>query len=258
MSSEAALNFSRTLPNGATEPDSSPLFLKMAAELGALAQRAGVQEPGKSASCPEAEIVDRDNAEPDEERSGAIPADQLKESSDDLLLNRVAQGDREALSVLFRRHAHVVFSVACRILRDESEAEDLLQELFLFLFQKAAIFDAEKSSGASWIIQMAYQRAIDRRRYLDVRHHYSVEELDEERSPATRGQVSIDQIAGKALLDRLREEISTEQRQTLELHFFEGYSFREIADKTGQTLGNIRNHYYRGIERLRSYVFPAK
>lgn len=183
---------------------------------------------------------------------------QTPELSDGLLLNRVAQGDKEALTVLFRRHAHVVFSVACRILRDESEAEDLLQELFIFLFQKAGLFDAEKGSGASWIIQMAYQRAIDRRRYLDVRHHYSVQEFDEERSASTRGQISIDQIAGRALLDRFRSEISTEQRQTLELHLFEGYSFREIAARTGQTFGNIRNHYYRGLERLRSYVFPKE
>jgi RNA polymerase sigma-70 factor (ECF subfamily) len=192
-----------------------------------------------------------------EERPAACVI-QTPELSDSLLLNRVAQGDKDALSVLFRRHAHVVFSVACRILRDESEAEDLVQELFLFFFQKAGLFDAGKSSGASWIIQMAYQRAIDRRRYLDVRHHYSVQEFDEERSAATRGQISIDHIAGRALLDRLRREISTEQRQTLELHLFEGYSFREIAAKTGQTFGNIRNHYYRGLERLRSYVFPKE
>ena len=234
------------------------MLLKMAVELEALAQRAGVQELVKSTSCSEAEAVDRENSEPIGERFCATPADQLKEDSDDLLLNRVALGDKDALSVLFRRHGHVVFSVACRILRDESEAEDLLQELFIFLFQKAGLFDAEKSSGASWIVQMAYQRAIDRRRYLDVRHHYSVQEFDEERSASTRGQISIDQIAGRALLDRFRREISAEQQQTLELHLFEGYSFREIAAKTGQTFGNIRNHYYRGLERLRSYVFPKE
>ena len=234
------------------------MLLKMAVELEALAQRAGVQELVKSTSCSEAEAVDRENSEPIGERFCATPADQLKEDSDDLLLNRVALGDKDALSVLFRRHGHVVFSVACRILRDESEAEDLVQELFLFFFQKAGLFDGEKSSGASWIVQMAYQRAIDRRRYLAVRHHYSVQEFDEELSATTRGQISIDHVAGTVLLDRLRREISTEQRQTLELHLFEGYSFREIAAKTGQTFGNIRNHYYRGLERLRSYVFPKE
>jgi RNA polymerase sigma-70 factor (ECF subfamily) len=258
MSSEAALNLSRTLPKGAAQSGSSALLVKVAAGLEALAEKAGIQEPDKSTSCPEAEAVDAGNAESYEQQLGSTSTDQSDEPSDDLLLSRVARGDKEALSALFRRHAHAVFSVACRILRDESEAEDLLQELFLFLFKKAALYDAGKSSGASWIIQMAYQRAIDRRRYLDVRHHYSVEQLDEERSPAARGQVSIDQIAGRALLDRLRSEISVEQRQTLELHLFEGYSFREIAARSGQTLGNVRNHYYRGIERLRSYVFPKK
>ncbi len=258
MSSDAALYLPGTSPEDGAEPSSSPLLLKMAAEMEALVQRAGVQEPARGTSCPESEIVDRDSAKPDKERFRSTFADQLKEASDGLLLNRVAQGDKDALSVLFRRHGHVVFSVACRILRDESEAEDLLQELFLFLFQKAGLYDAGKSSGASWIIQMAYQRAIDRKRYLDVRHHYSVQEFDEERSATTRGQVSIDHVAGGVLLDRLRSEISTEQRQTLELHLFEGYSFREIAAKTGQTFGNIRNHYYRGLERLRSYVFPKE
>ena len=257
MSSEAALYLSRTLPKKGTEPGSSAQALKMAAELEAPDQSTGVQEPGKDTSCSEAETIDAATV-PEARRSGSTSATQPRELSDDLLLNRIAQGDKEALPVLFRRHARVVFSVACRILRDESEAEDLLQELFLFLFQKAGLFDAKKSSGASWIIQMAYQRAIDRRRYLDVRHHYSVQELDEERSPAAKGQVSIDQIAGKILLDRLRGEISSEQLQTLELHLFEGHSFREIAAGTGQTLGNIRNHYYRGLERLRSYVFPTK
>jgi RNA polymerase sigma-70 factor, ECF subfamily len=258
MNSEVTLNFSRTLPNETSESDSSPLFLKMATELGALAQKTGVQVPDKGMSCSEAKIVHRGNAEVGEEPSSSASADQFEKLSDGLLLNRVSHGDKDALTILFRRHAHAVYSVACRILRDESEAEDLLQELFIFIFQKAEIYDASKSPGASWIIQMAYQRAIDRRRYLDVRHHYSVQELDEERSPATRGQVSIDQIAGRALLDRLQCEISVEQQQTLELHLFEGYSFREIAARTGQTLGNIRNHYYRGIERLRSYVFPEK
>ena len=181
-----------------------------------------------------------------------------QESSDEDLLVQVSKGSREALSILFRRHARPVFNVAKRILRDDSEAEDLLQDLFLFLFQKARLFDAAKGSASSWIIQMTYHRAIDRRRYLDFRQHYNTEELNEERLKGTRGQVSIDDVAGRMLLNRLRERLSAEQRQTLELHFFEGYTFHEIAEKTGQTFGNVRNHYYRGLERLRSYVFPEK
>jgi RNA polymerase sigma-70 factor (ECF subfamily) len=178
--------------------------------------------------------------------------------SDEDLLLQVGNGSKEALSILFQRHARSVFNVARRILKDNSEAEDLLQELFLFVFQKARLFDARKGAAAPWIIQMTYHRAIDRRRYLHCRQHYNAQELDEERLHASNGQVSINEIAGRELLDRFRAQLSAEQRQTLELHFFEGYSFQEIAVKTGRTIGNVRNHYYRGLERLRSHVFPEK
>ena len=191
-----------------------------------------------------------------------IPIDantgRTRENSDENLLIQVSKGNKEALSVLFQRHARAVHGVARRVLKDDSEAEDLLQELFLFIFQKAKSFDATKGSGSSWIIQMAYHRAIDRRRYLGFRQHYNGQELDEDRLKAHRGQISINELAGRALLEKLRKELSSEQIQTLELHFFEGYSFHEIAEKTGQTFGNVRNHYYRGIERLRSHIFPGK
>jgi RNA polymerase sigma-70 factor (ECF subfamily) len=182
----------------------------------------------------------------------------LRESSDEELLVQVGKGSKEALSLLFQRHARPVFNVARRILRDDSEAEDLVQELFLFLFQKACVFDAAKGSAASWIIQMTYYRAIDRRRYLNARHHYRAEELNEERQHATFRQPSISEVAAQALLHKLRGGLSAEQLRTLELHFFEGYTFHEIAEKTGQTFGSVRNHYYRGLERLRSHIFPGK
>ena len=182
----------------------------------------------------------------------------LKDSSDESLLVQVGDGNKDALSVLFQRHARAVYNVARRILKDDYEAEDLVQELFLFVFQKAATFDAAKSSAVSWIIQMAYHRAIDRRRYLGFRQHYNGQELGEDRLIGNRGQISIDELAGRALLNKLRTELSAEQLQTLELHFFEGYSFQEIAQKTGRTFGNVRNHYYRGLERFRAHIFPGK
>jgi RNA polymerase sigma-70 factor (ECF subfamily) len=178
--------------------------------------------------------------------------------SDEQLLALIRDGEKEALTVLFRRHARAVRNVAYRILRNEAEAEDLLQELFLFLFRKAHHFDAKKSSAGSWIIQMTYHRAIDRRRYLEFRHHYDCQELHDEQLFTTNGQVSIDELSGKTLLNRLRRELTTEQQQTLELRFFEGYSFPEIAEKTGQTFGKVRYHYYRALERLRSLVSQEK
>ena len=178
--------------------------------------------------------------------------------TDEELLCRVSGGSKDALALLFRKHRCAVLNVAGRILRDSSEAEDLCQEVFLLLFQKAKLFDASKGTASSWIIQIAYHRAMNRRQYLAHRQHYNTQELDEEQVSGVRQPLFVDQITAKNLLNRLREQLSEEQRKTLELHFFEGYSLREIAEKTNQTLGNVRHHFYRGLERLRSNLFPQK
>ena len=178
--------------------------------------------------------------------------------SDEELLRAVGGGSKEALGLLFRRHGRVVFNVAWRILRDESEADDLRQEVFLYIFERAKQYDSQKSTAVSWIVQITYHRAIDRRRYLSFRQHYKLEALDEQTLGPTVQGVSTDQLDGKAILDRLRGQLSPDQLQTLELHFFEGYSFREIAEQSNQQIGNVRHHYYRALERLRSNLFPKK
>ena len=178
--------------------------------------------------------------------------------NDEFLLSEVAAGSKDALGLLFRRYRPLVLNIAHRILRDASEAEDLCQEVFLLLFQKAKLFDASKGTVSSWIIQIAYHRAINRRQYLAFRRHYDAQELHDEHLGVDRCRVVIDEIVARTLLNKIRDQLSPEQRQTLELHFFEGYSLREIADKTGQVLGNVRHHYYRGLNRLRSCVFPEK
>ena len=190
-----------------------------------------------------------------------IPAgnvDQTAEAADEQLMEQVCKGSRDALALLFRKHNRAVRNVAYRILRDEGEADDLVQEVFLFLFQKAALFDASKGSASSWIIQIAYHRAINRRQYLTVRQHYDALELEEQRLGAGERRLFVDALVAKTCLNRLREQVSTEQREALEFHFFDGYTFREIAEKTGQTLGNVRNHYYRGLERLRACIFSKE
>jgi RNA polymerase sigma-70 factor, ECF subfamily len=179
-------------------------------------------------------------------------------ASDEALLSAVGNRSKDALAVLFRRHRRTMLNVARRILRDDSEAEDLCQEVFLFLFQNAKGFDPRKGTALSWIIQITYHRAMNRRQYLTFRQHYTAQELNEEQIDPGRDRLFIDEIAARTLLNRVREQLSTEQQQTLELHFFEGYSLREIAEKTNQTLGNTRNHFYRGLDRLRSCLLPQR
>jgi RNA polymerase sigma-70 factor (ECF subfamily) len=207
-------------------------------------------------------LVEADIA-PDEVAAEPVVPDALEHDakvilSDEELLQAVGKGNKQALGMLFQRHGRSVLHVAWRILRDEGEADDLRQDVFLYVYQRASSFNPGKASAASWIIQIAYHRAIDRRRLLSVRQHYQSEELDEQGSGALFTQPSTDQIDGKAILKKLRSQLSTEQQQTLELHFFEGYSFREIAEQSGQSVSNVRHHYYRALDRLRASLFSKK
>jgi RNA polymerase sigma-70 factor (ECF subfamily) len=207
---------------------------------------------------------------PDGARPGNEPVerrllfvDEFTESSDESLLNQVREGAKEALAVLFRRHARAVRNIAFRILRNESEADDLMQEVFLHIFRKAALFDAARGNARSWIFHMAYHRAFDRRDYLNSRHFYSCQDLedashrlaDPKEETALHAQ-SIEEILGKPLTKKFNAQLSPEQRETIQLFFFEGYALKEIAQRTGRSLVNVRNHYYRGLDRLRKFVLP--
>jgi RNA polymerase sigma-70 factor (ECF subfamily) len=85
---------------------------------------------------------------------------------DEALLCRMGQGDREACSCLFRRYSRPVRNVGRRILRDDAESDDLVQEVFLYLYKKWSLFDVSKGSARSWIFQVAYTHAFIRRRHL--------------------------------------------------------------------------------------------
>jgi RNA polymerase sigma-70 factor (ECF subfamily) len=182
------------------------------------------------------------------------------ETQDEILLARLQSGDQEALAILYKRYAQLTRSVAVRILRDTAEGEDLVQDLFIFIQRKCAIFDSSKSSARSWIIQMTYHRAIERRRYLITRHFYSCKDSEWMRNrvvgkPTNESDYSPDAVLGRIGLETLFNALSEDQRETLRLHFFEGYTIAEIAAKLGQPHGNIRHHYYRALSKLRKQMF---
>jgi RNA polymerase sigma-70 factor, ECF subfamily len=185
------------------------------------------------------------------------------EPSDEALISLVCRGDAEALALLFRRYAHVVRGVALRVLKDASEAADLVQEIFVLIYRLSGKFDSSKASAQFWILQMTYRRAISRRRHLNSRHFYTQVELDEGaiRVPDSRtahSEGSIAQRLAELDLQKMFGILSEDQQKTLRLHFIEGYTLDEIATTLGQTKRNIRNHSFRGLERLRKLIFAGK
>ncbi|HWZ75123.1 MAG TPA: RNA polymerase sigma factor [Candidatus Sulfotelmatobacter sp.] len=183
--------------------------------------------------------------------------------SDEALIAEVCLGSREALAILFRRYARLIRRVALRVLKDASEADDLLQDVFLLIHRLCRTFDNSKASAQFWILQMTYRRAISRRRYLNSRHFYTQVELDEQAGLVAESKSgplddSVEQILAELDLQKLLGTLSEDQQRTLRLHFIEGYTLDEIANMLGQTTGNIRHHSFRGLERLRKQIFDSK
>lgn len=174
--------------------------------------------------------------------------------SDEELLTDLQTSDAKALDVLFRRYSRLVFGIASRILRDYSEAEEVVQETFFYVYRKAALFDSAKGGAKAWIVQVAFSRALDRKAHLSRRGFYNgteIESLDD----TLVGKSDVERETGAKLdfahLQKAFEDLTLMQRRTLELFYFEGFELKEISERLHEPFGNVRHHFYRGLERLR-------
>ena len=183
---------------------------------------------------------------------------------DETLIRLQGQGDREACSCLFRRYAPSVHNIGRRVLGDYAEADDLVQDVFLYLYKKWMVFDEAKGSARSWIFQIAYTQALLRRRELKAHGFYlsGIPDKEVECQISDREEAyydhTIEGLFGRNRWKKIVEELTEDQRDTLRLHFFEGLTFAEIAEKLGQSYRNVRNHHYRGIEKLRKHLAKSK
>jgi len=186
---------------------------------------------------------------------------QLRELSDENVLAHVQAGHDDALAVLFDRYHRLVLSVALKTLRDLGEAEDVTQAVFLEIYKVAAQFDPARGTTKVWLLQYAYHRSINRREYLKRRKFYEVEDLEQVDRALQEGSQSA--VIGsntltfqeiRRLVRQALETLNQRQKRTIQLAYFEGMSLNDIAEHTGESLGNVRHNYYRGLQRLRSVV----
>jgi RNA polymerase sigma-70 factor (ECF subfamily) len=185
----------------------------------------------------------------------------IQDADDQELMARLRANDSKALDILFHRYSRLVLGIAIRILKDYGEAEDIVQEVFLSVYQRASLFDPSRGTARSWIVQVAFHRALDRRSYLGRRGYYLGTEI-ESLGDTLLGDTDLDREIGaklnRAQLEKAFAELPEMQRRTLELFYFEGLEMREISEKLNEPLENVRHHYYRGLERLRKSSFVRK
>jgi RNA polymerase sigma-70 factor (ECF subfamily) len=184
-----------------------------------------------------------------------IPYAELQDCPDEQLVNEICGGNTDGFAVIFKRYHRLVHITALNIVRDAGEAEDLTQTVFLEIYRHLRQFDPARGTLKVWLLQFAYSRSMHRRNYLFVRQFHKQVNLGEADARASHWSPSrlqpqeATRLTGEAL-----SVLPEPQRRTIEMFFFEGLTLREIAERRNENYPNVRNHYYRGLERLRSYL----
>jgi len=194
--------------------------------------------------------------------SGRRGPEQLQCLSDERLCREAAKGNQEAFLVLFDRYWKQVFRLANSVIRDQAEAEDLAQTLFLEVHTSMLRFDEQRGSFRTLLLRYAYTRAIDQRRRLESRRFYCMVEFND-LDPAMRAHDSawasgLSLEEGTHLIEQALKHLDEKQRLTVEAYFFRGLSLNEIAEQQGESFGNVRHHLYRGLEKMRKLFTERK
>jgi RNA polymerase sigma-70 factor, ECF subfamily len=173
--------------------------------------------------------------------------------SDADLLSQITGGRAEALSLLYDRHGPALFALALRILRNAQDAEEVLQEAFIHVWNRAASYDAERSSVSTWLVLVTRSRAIDRLRSRRVREKTVLGAQQEELQPHTSPEGARNVLTHERRM-RVRREVTrlpSEQQQVLELAFYRGLTQSEIAATTGIPLGTVKTRTLLAMKKLR-------
>jgi RNA polymerase sigma-70 factor (ECF subfamily) len=175
----------------------------------------------------------------------------LSNEADALLVRGIAEGDRQALARLYDRYAGHMLALGQRILGERREAEDLLHDVFLEVWRQAGAYDAERGSVRAWLLMRMRSRALDRRKAAGFARVVSLEErrLPEPASPGGEDPLL---APDREAVRRALSALPTEQRQVLELGYFEGLSSSEIAERIGAPIGTVKSRVAAALARLRA------
>lgn len=179
----------------------------------------------------------------------------VADESDAALVARMARGERAALSALYSRHASRLLALAVHILRDRGEAEDLVHDVFLEAWQKAATYSEERGTVGAWLSLRARSRAIDRRRSVPRTRAVPLEALgaDGPVDPA----LDPARIQDQRRLSQAFAVMSADEREVIVLGYFEGLSSSEIAEQLGTPVGTVKSRTRSALVKLRGALGDA-
>ena len=191
-------------------------------------------------------------------RRGWLLTDWPQLNDDALLAQRIRSGDREALGELYDRYASVALATALRVVADREQAEDLVHDTFVAVWQKIDRFDPMRGSLRAWLLTVVRNRAIDRLRAL--RPSVAVEDADEQSLRRTSSNPTWEAAIARRSAAELRmalDGLPPEQRQAIELAYFGGNTYRQIAVLTHVPLGTANGRLRLALAKLRDALMQT-
>jgi RNA polymerase sigma-70 factor, ECF subfamily len=178
--------------------------------------------------------------------------------SDSDLVGRIARRERQAFDLLYDRYAQIIFNLCARILRDTTDSEDVLQEVFVQIWKEAERFDASRASVKTWMFTIARSRALDRYRSRKNTRQRIEDDATEQLHQLSDGQDLQGTSVMQQFVSGALQQLSNEQRLVLELSYFEGLTQEEIAERLKEPLGTIKSRIRAGLLKLRSILSGEK
>jgi RNA polymerase sigma-70 factor (ECF subfamily) len=180
----------------------------------------------------------------------------LRDMEDEDVLEHVAAGHQEGLTVLMERYSPMVLGVARHILQDRGEAQDMVQDVFGEVCESAGRFDRNKGTFKTWLFRITRNLAINRRKYLQARQFYSNSALEdmEELPDRTGFWLRFARQEQPYLIRELLAILKPVQRTTVELKCLEGLSVPQVAEQTGKSVGAVENNLRRALKKLRRAI----
>jgi RNA polymerase sigma-70 factor, ECF subfamily len=181
---------------------------------------------------------------------------------DQEMIARIGRRDQSAFSALYDRLSGPLYSLTVKMLGDPAEAQDALQDVFLQIWSRAGTYDPEQSSVFSWAVLLTRSRVIDRLRARGRRLRVMVGSSEDKDKPTDEAAASTVQSAADtaensdeaARVRSVLNNLPTEQREAIELAFFEHLTHHEIAARLGQPLGTVKARIRRGLLKLREQL----
>jgi RNA polymerase sigma-70 factor (ECF subfamily) len=176
------------------------------------------------------------------------------------LLARVAKRERAAFEQLYARYSNILYATAMKFLKQDADAQDVVQDVFIQIWDKAKLYDPTKGKPLTWALTMTRNRSIDRIRAIQrrtrLRDDFENETVVDESAGVREALSEVDASEKSQILRDAVGRLSPEQRKVIELAFFGGLTQSEVADRLGEPLGTVKARARRGLMKLKEILGP--